>query len=186
MALNDIAMEKPQIETVVASLKERFGDSILSVETEYDFQVIHIRKDSAVEAARFLYEHEQFQFRYLTTLCGLHFPSLEQPFGVMYQVHSLVHNLRLRFKTFTAANDPSFDSLTSVFPAANWLERETFDFFGFIFKGHPDLRRILNLDDMDYHPLRKEYPIEDATRYDKDDTLFGRSASGYDRKRLLS
>ncbi|MFM9026781.1 MAG: NADH-quinone oxidoreductase subunit C [Bacteroidota bacterium] len=186
MASNDRLMEKPTIDTVLAMLSERFSDAIISVEKEYDFHVIVLHKDKLTQVLRSLYEDEIFQFRYLTTLCGLHFPASPKPFGVMYQTHSLVHNLRLRFKTFTTADDLEFESLTSVFPAANWLERETFDFFGFKFKGHPNLRRILNLDDMDYHPLRKEYPIEDATRYDKDDTMFGRIASGYDRKRLQS
>jgi NADH-quinone oxidoreductase subunit C len=179
-------MEKPTIENVITALQERFGDRILSVETAYDFRVIHISKESIVAALRFLYEHDSFRFRYLTTLCGLHFPEQPQPFGMMYQVHSLTNNLRIRFKSFTSADDLEYDSLVSLFPAANWMERETFDFFGFRFKGHPNLTRILNMEDMDYHPLRKEYPIEDATRYDKDDTLFGRRPSGYDRKRLQS
>ena len=179
-------MEKPTIDTVIAALSERFSDAIISIEKEFDFHIVHLHKDKVAQVLRFLYEDENFQFRYLTTLCGLHMPASPKPFGMMYQVHSLVNNLRLRLKSFTTADDLEDDTLTTIFPAANWLERETFDFFGFRFKGHPDLRRILNLDDMDYHPLRKEYPIEDETRYDKDDTLFGRHAAGYDRKRLQS
>ncbi|MFM7217028.1 MAG: NADH-quinone oxidoreductase subunit C [Bacteroidota bacterium] len=179
-------MEKPTIDLVIAALRERFAEGIITVETAYDFQVVFLKKDKVMEVLRFLHDHDQFQFRYLTTMCGLHLPGTSHPFGMMYQVHSLVNNLRLRFKSFTTAEDLEYDSLTPLFRAANWMEREAFDFFGFRFKGHPDLRRILNMDDMDYHPLRKEYPIEDATRYDKDDTLFGRSPAGYDRKRLQS
>jgi NADH-quinone oxidoreductase subunit C len=179
-------MEKPTIENVVSALQEKFGEKITGIEREYDFHVVHISRESIVAALRFLYEHEQFQFRYLTTLCGLHFPNDPKPFGMMYQVHSLYNNLRLRFKSFTTADDLEYDTLTTLFPAANWMEREAFDFFGFRFKGHPNLTRILNMEDMDYHPMRKEYPIEDATRYDKDDTLFGRRPSGYDPKRLQS
>jgi NADH-quinone oxidoreductase subunit C len=132
-----------------------------------------------LEMFRFLYDDDRFRFRYLTTLCGLHFPGKEKPFAVMYQLHSLEFNLRLRFKTFTSANDVNFDSLTPLFSAANWMERETYDFYGFIFKGHPNLKRILNVDDMDYFPMRKEYPVEDMTRFDKDDTAFGREPAGY-------
>ena len=63
---------------------------------------------------------------------------------------------------------------TKLFESANWMERETYDFYGINFVGHPNLIRILNVDDMDYHPMRKEYPLEDATRHDKIDEMFGR------------
>jgi NADH-quinone oxidoreductase subunit C len=177
-------MEKPTLENVLAELQQHFGSNILAVEQDYDFHTVHISKQHIVTMLRYLYDHDTFRFQYLTTACGLHYPDAERPFGMMYQVHSLTTNLRLRFKAFTTASDLEFDTLTTVFPAANWMEREAFDFFGFHFKGHPNLKRILNVEDMDYHPLRKEYPIEDATRYDKDDTLFGRRPAGYDRKRL--
>jgi NADH-quinone oxidoreductase subunit C len=73
-----------------------------------------------------------------------------------------------------ATADLSIPTMVNLFPAANWMERETFDFYGIQFEGHPDLRRILNMDDMDYHPLRKEYALEDETRSDKKDSFFGR------------
>lgn len=175
---------KPTIEEVVASIREAFADAIVSEEQRYDFTVLTIRKDSIVPLFTFLYNDERFQFRYLTTACGLHYPNSEKPFGMMYQLHSLIHNLRLRFKSFTSANEIHFDSLIGLFPAANWMEREAFDFYGIRFNGHPNMKRILNVEDMDYHPLRKEYPVEDRTRYDKDDTMFGRKKSEFDRKRL--
>jgi NADH-quinone oxidoreductase subunit C len=77
-------------------------------------------------------------------------------------------------KAFTADDPPVFPSLTPHFAGANWMEREAYDFFGFRFTGHPDLKRILNMDDMEGWPLRKEYPLEDQARYDKDDKMFGR------------
>jgi NADH-quinone oxidoreductase subunit C len=83
-------------------------------------------------------------------------------------------NIRIRLKTFTNDENPEFPSLTPIWGTANWMEREAFDFFGFRFKGHPDLRRILNMDNMVGWPLRKEYPLEDQARYDKDDKMFGR------------
>ena len=165
---------KPTTEEILSALTERFGDAILSNSQEYDFPVILLKKESVVPVIRFLYENEQFQFRYLTTMCGLHFPDAPQPFGLMYQVHSLVHNIRLRFKAFTGKDDLEYETLTGVFSAANWMEREAYDFYGFRFKGHPNLKRILNVEDMDYFPMRKEYKIEDETRTDKDDTMFGR------------
>ena len=66
------------------------------------------------------------------------------------------------------------DTLTDLYSGANWMERETFDFYGIKFKGHPDLRVIVNSEDLGYHPLLKEYALEDGTRTDKDDTMFGR------------
>ena len=89
----------------------------------------------------------------------------------------------IRFKSFTTADDMHYDSLVPLFSGANWMEREAFDFFGFQFDGHPNLIRILNVEDMDYFPMRKEYPVEDKTRYDKDDTMFGREPAAY--KKLI-
>ncbi|MEO8087353.1 MAG: NADH-quinone oxidoreductase subunit C [Bacteroidota bacterium] len=166
--------EKPTIEEVKAALKEKFGERIISESQEYDFPLFIIRKDAVVEVIRFLYDDANFQFRYLTTMCGLHHPESPQPFGLMYQLHSLVNNLRIRFKAFTTKDDLEYETLTGIFSAANWMEREAYDFYGFRFKGHPNLKRILNVEDMDYFPMRKEYKLEDETRTDKDDTLFGR------------
>ena len=167
-------MNKPTIEEIVFALKEKFGDHILSLEQDYDFPVFTISKEAIIPLFRFLYDDEKFQFRYLTTACGLHYPDAELPFGMMYQLHSLVFNIRLRFKAFTSVKELEFDSLTAIYASANWMEREAFDFYGFKFIGHPNLKRILNVEDMDYFPMRKEYPVEDASRTDKNDTLFGR------------
>lgn len=166
--------EKPNTEQIAQALKEKFGEQIISQTQEYDFPVFTIRKDAVVPVFTFLYQHEQFQFRYLTTMCGLHYPEATQAFGLMYQVHSLVHNIRIRFKSFTSKDDLEYETLTGIFSAANWMEREAYDFYGFRFKGHPNLKRILNVEDMDYFPMRKEYKVEDETRTDKDDTMFGR------------
>jgi NADH-quinone oxidoreductase subunit C len=78
------------------------------------------------------------------------------------------------FKVFTDIKQPDVYSATALFRSANFMERETYDFFGVNFIGHPNLIRILNVDEMDYFPLRKEYPLEDQTRIDKDDEMFGR------------
>jgi NADH-quinone oxidoreductase subunit C len=85
-----------------------------------------------------------------------------------------VENVRIRMKIYTAIEDPKIFTATRLFESANWMERETYDFYGVNFVGHPNLKRILNVDEMDYFPLRKEYPLEDQTRIDKDDQMFGR------------
>jgi NADH-quinone oxidoreductase subunit C len=89
-------------------------------------------------------------------------------------LHSLVNNVRVRIKVFLPADDYHIPTATTVWNGANWMERETYDYFGVIFDGHPDLRRILNVDDMTAFPMRKEFPLEDPNRVDKKDYFFGR------------
>ncbi len=163
--------EEPQPNPVVQLLTQRFADQILSSETAYDFPVLVLKKDKIVEIIRFLYDEAKFQ--YLTTLCGIHYAELNQ-IAIMYQLHNLVSNERVRLKVFLPTENPVIASLTPVFAGANWMERETFDFYGVTFEGHPKLKRILNVEDMIIHPLRKEYPLEDQTRDDKEDFMFGR------------
>ena len=122
-----------------------------------------------------LQQDQELKFHFLTTLCGINYPENEgKELGVIYHLHSLTKNIRLRLKIFFPLADPTVPTITDLYNAANWLERETFDFYGVIFTGHPNLVRILNVEDMDYHPMRKEYPLEDGTREDKTDLFFGR------------
>jgi NADH-quinone oxidoreductase subunit C len=115
------------------------------------------------------------QFIYLTDICAAHYPDRTgAEFEVVYHLHNLVANQRVRIKVGLAEASPNIPTLTGLYAGANWMERETFDFYGIQFEGHPDLRRILNMEDMDYHPLRKQYALEDETRTDKNDTFFGR------------
>jgi NADH-quinone oxidoreductase subunit C len=83
-------------------------------------------------------------------------------------------NYRLRLKAYIPISNPKIKSVSGLFASANWQERQEYDFYGIEFEGHPDLRRILNMDDMDYFPMRKEYKLEDGTRDDKEDKFFGR------------
>ncbi|HEX6227089.1 MAG TPA: NADH-quinone oxidoreductase subunit C, partial [Chryseolinea sp.] len=94
--------------------------------------------------------------------------------AIMYQLHNLYTNTRLRLKIYLPVASPTVPTLTRIFAAANWMERETYDFYGVIFEGHPNLTRILNVDEMIIFPMRKEYPLEDQVRQDKNDTMFGR------------
>lgn len=114
-------------------------------------------------------------FSYLTDLTGSHYPENEgSEFQVVYHLHNLYENTRVRVKVNLSKESISIPTITDLFAGANWMERETFDFFGIEFTGHPNLSRILNVDDMDYHPMRKEYALEDETRADKEDKYFGR------------
>jgi len=88
--------------------------------------------------------------------------------------YNFYENKRIRIKTFVNADKPAVRTVSDLFSAANWMERETYDFYGIIFEGHPNLKRILNVEYLDYFPMRKEYPLEDPTREDKDNRFFGR------------
>ena len=137
------------------------------------FFTITLKKDKVIDVIRDLYDNPATQFQYLTSLCGIHYPELEQ-IAIMYQLHNLYTNTRLRLKIYLPVASPTVPTLTPIFAAANWMERETYDFYGVIFEGHPNLTRILNVDEMIIFPMRKEYPLEDQVRQDKNDTMFGR------------
>lgn len=157
---------------LLQELKSKFEMSILSVDETADILTVTVAAESIKPIVAFLKNDQDFIF--LTDLCGIHYPELEKELGVIYHLHNLVANKRIRLKAFVTKANPQIDSLVSLFSAANWMERETFDFYGIDFVGHPNLIRILNVEYMDYHPMRKEYPLEDATRSDKDDSFFGR------------
>lgn len=169
-------MEKETLKnTVQVKLKSHFGEAIISSEILADYPVFTVKSDSILDIVRFLYNEPELGFQYLTTLAGLHYPENKgHELGVMYQLHNLQKNYKIRLKTFVNISSPNIPSITPVFSAANWMERQEFDFFGINFTGHPNLKRILNMDEMTYHPMRKEYPLEDGTREDKDDKMFGR------------
>ena len=163
------------LQYIEEKLKTKFGDAIISADQLYDFPVFVIKREKLFDIVKFLKEDSETGFEFLTTLCGLHFPDNKgQELGVMYQLHNMPKNWRIRLKTFFPIADPEVPTLTPLFSSANWQERQEYDFFGIVFKGHPDLRRILNMNEMNYHPMRKEYPLEDGTRTDKNDSMFGR------------
>jgi NADH-quinone oxidoreductase subunit C len=166
-------MELTYQDKLVALIKEKFEDQVLLVEMLYDFQVITLKPDKIVEVIKHLHDHPDAKFQFLTTLCGIHYPELNQ-IAIMYQLHNLISNQRVRLKIYLPADNPVTPTISPLFAAANWMERETYDFFGVTFTGHPNLKRILNVDEMIIFPLRKEYPLEDQVREDKNDTMFGR------------
>jgi len=158
---------------VVKKLNDRFSNAIGLQEVLTDMLCITVQKEFIQNILSFLRDDQELQYNFLTTLCGMHYPQNGQ-LGVVYHLHSFVNNHRIRIKTFTSINQPIIPTITSVWPAANWMERETYDFFGIQFEGHPNLKRILNVDEMTDFPMRKEFPLEDQTRHDKDDSMFGR------------
>jgi NADH-quinone oxidoreductase subunit C len=162
-------------EFLLEKLNEQFGENILTSEFPYGMLTITIAPAAIVDVLKWLNEDKIFKFRFLTDICGSHYPDLKgQELCVIYHVQSMENNIRLRIKAFLPISHPEIATATSLYSSANWMERETYDFYGIIFKGHPNLKRILNVDEMDYFPMRKEYPLEDGTRTDKEDQYFGR------------
>jgi NADH-quinone oxidoreductase subunit C len=165
-------------EYIQQRLQEKFGDDVYSFEQPYGMLTFETRPELNLAVMQFLYDESGLEFRFLTDLTAVHYPAYKnREIAVVYHLHNLVENCRIRFKVFTPIQKPDVLSATRIFEAANWLEREAYDFYGVNFVGHPNLIRIQNVEEMDYFPLRKEYPLEDQTRLDKDDEMFGRGGS---------
>jgi NADH-quinone oxidoreductase subunit C len=161
--------------TVKERLIQKFGELVSHFEEPFGMLTFESPKDMNLKVLQFLFDDPELKFQFLTDITAVHYPG--QPgreLAVVYHLHNLVENCRIRFKIFSSIAEPDVFTATKLFSSANWMERETFDFFGVNFVGHPNLKRILNVDEMDYFPMRKEYPMEDQVRTDKDDAMFGR------------
>jgi len=162
-------------ETIKQKLAEKFGDQLTEWHEPYGMLTFTVPKNLNLKVLQFLFDDPELKFRFLTDLQAVHYPDRKgEELAVVYHLHNLVDNIRIRFKVFTDINTPEVFSATALYQSANFMERETYDFFGVNFTGHPNLIRILNVDEMDYFPMRKEFPLEDQTRIDKDDEMFGR------------
>ena len=162
-------------EKIQQILTEKFGDQLTDWQEPYGMLTFTGPKESNLKVLQFLFDEPSLGFRFLTDLQAVHYPDNKgQELAVVYHLHNLVDNIRIRFKVFTDITQPDVFSATALYQSANFMERETYDFFGVNFTGHPNLIRILNVDEMDYFPMRKEFPLEDQTRVDKDDEMFGR------------
>jgi len=162
-------------EIIKQRLIEKFADQVSGFSEPYGMLTFEAPKEMNLKVLNFLYDDEALKFRFLTDLQAVHYPDqVARELAVVYHLHNIEDNVRIRFKVFTDIHKPDVYTATGLFSAANWMERETYDFFGVNFVGHPNLKRILNVDEMDYFPMRKEFPLEDQTRIDKDDEMFGR------------
>ncbi|WP_312088742.1 NADH-quinone oxidoreductase subunit C [Chryseobacterium sp.] len=161
-------------EFVLEAITREFPESVLSHSEPYGMLTMEIKKEDIKKVIHYLRD-SSLEFNFLTDICGIHYPEIkEKEIGVVYHLHNMMTNVRIRLKTFMTRENMEVDSMTELFAGANWMERETYDFFGIKFKGHPDLRPILNMEDLGYHPMLKEYRLEDGTRTDKNDSMFGR------------
>src|SRR4051812_19558210 len=163
-------------ELVQERLKEHFGEAVFNFTEPYGMLTFEAPKENNLKVLQFLYGELGFQF--MTDLTVVHFPyDKGRELAIVYHLHNLVENIRVRFKVFTDINTPDVFTATRLFESANWQEREAYDFYGVNFVGPPNQKRIMNVDEMDFFPKKKEYPLEDQTRRDKDDEMFGRGGS---------
>lgn len=161
-------------EFVLEAINREFPDAVIASSEPFGFLTIEVKKEELKKIIHHLKE-SSLRFIFLTDICGIHYPEdKEKELGIIYHLHNLEDNIRIRIKSFFSRENAEVDTITDLYSGANWMERETFDFYGIIFTGHPNLTRILNEEDMDYHPMRKEYQLEDDTRQDKDNRFFGR------------
>ena len=160
-------------------IEQRFANKVSNFGMQKDVFSFEVTSDSIREVILFLKEEEDTNFHFLTDLCGVHYPDnmIDQQFCVVYHLHNWIENTRIRVKTYLNGAQPEIASISDIFLSSNWMERETYDSYGINFMGHPQLKRILNMDEMVSFPMRKEFPMEDNGRTDKDDRFFGRTAN---------
>jgi NADH-quinone oxidoreductase subunit C len=167
-------MGKITNEALLQSINSKFEGQVTVLGEPYGLLTIETGKENIISLLSYIKTDPALQFIYLTDITAVHYPEQEKTIAVVYHIHSLVNNVRIRVKVFIDGDNCHIPTATTLWEGANWMERETYDLFGVIFDGHPDLRRILNVDDMTAFPMRKEFPLEDPNRVDKKDYFFGR------------
>jgi NADH-quinone oxidoreductase subunit C len=146
-------------------LKAKFGDAILETHSDFGDDTAVVRPSEWKAICQFLREDPSLSFEMLTDLCGVDYPDRVPRMEVVAHLYSLTRKHRIRVKTRigdSELNTVELDSVTSIWKGADWLERETYDMSGVMFRGHPDLRRLLMYPEFVGHPLRKDYPADKA------------------------
>ena len=144
------------------TLKQKLPAALLDTHVFRDETTLIVAREHIVAAARFMRDTPGLVYNFLSDISAVdYYPDYNRPerFGVSYHLYSMLYNRRLRLKVFVPEEDPQVDTVTTVWPGANWLEREIFDMMGITFTGHPDLRRVLLPADWDGHPHRRDYPL---------------------------
>jgi NADH-quinone oxidoreductase subunit C len=164
MAKHTISPDMAELSEYIA---ERAGTLVTASEHSYGELTLHTTRDNILKLLRILRDDPQLHFVSFIDLCGVDYPGRQERFDVVYHLMSPRRNQRVRIK-LTTDEDTPVQSSTSVFPGADWYEREAYDLYGIFFTGHPDLRRLLTDYGFDGHPLRKDFPLTGfvEVRYD--------------------
>ena len=143
------------------------SDAVVAWHVSYGELTVTVVREHISQVLKYLRDDARCQFSILIDICGADYPERPKRFDVVYHLLSPKQNQRIRIKTQTDENT-AVPSAISIFPAANWFEREAFDFYGILFSGHPDLRRILTDYGFQGYPLRKDFPLTGyvEVRYD--------------------
>jgi NADH-quinone oxidoreductase subunit C len=148
-------------DALLASLQQAVPGAQFERAPTIDLQtVVYTSRDTLPDVARALRDRPELAFHLLAEITAADYWPAEPRFELVYILVSIAHRARLRLKVRLNADDARVATVTSVWPAANWLEREVWDLFGIVFDGHPDPRRLLMPEDWDGYPLRKDYPVQ--------------------------
>ena len=140
-------------------LKKRFSKEIIDIYEAFDLHTVVVDKDKIVEVCHFLRDDPKLRFNYLSDVCGVDYYPADPRFEVVYHLYSIPfkHRLRLKCKVNEGERVPT---VVGIWKTANWHERETYDMYGIVFEGHPDLKRIYLWEGFEGHPMRKDYPLK--------------------------
>ena len=155
------------LDDLASHIKSALRDAVLSTQITFGELTISVGGHNLLEVLSFLRDAPGCEFKILIDICGVDYPNRERRFDVVYHLLSVAQNSRIRVKVETDETTP-VPSSASIYPAANWFEREAFDLYGILFSGHPDLRRILTDYGFSGHPMRKDFPLTGyvEVRYD--------------------
>ena len=140
-------------------LKEKFSTIDFEVSDYREELTIKFDKKLVVEVCKFLKTDSELEFNWCSDVTAIDWATRKNRFTVVYNIFSMKHNFRLRLKADVDESDGTIDSVSTVWKAANWQERETYDMYGIKFNNHPDLRRMYMPEGFEYHPLRKDFPL---------------------------
>ncbi|WP_420392930.1 NADH-quinone oxidoreductase subunit C [Acuticoccus sp.] len=152
------AIDTAALDELAEMLRTHMGEAILDSVIAHEQLAMRVKREAIVDVVRFLRDDPRAAFINLVDICAVDWPARPERFDVVYHLLSPVQNLRIRLKIATDEYTP-VPSLTGLYPAADWFEREAYDLFGVLFTDHPDLRRLLTDYGFDGHPLRKDFPL---------------------------
>ena len=146
-------------ELIVKKVKEKFGESVEEISDFRDDLCITIKKDQIVNLGKFLKEDPDILFIMCKDVTAVDWATRKKRFTTVYHIYSFKLNYTIRLKSNIDDDPPTIETVSSIWPGANWYERETWDMYGIKFLNHPDLRRIYMPEGFEYHPLRKDFPV---------------------------